>query len=31
MKELLDGLITSDTELATYVRAAQIAVTGTPD
>ena len=31
MKELLDRLITSDTELATYVRAAHISVTGTPD
>ena len=28
MKALLDGLIESDTELAHYARAAQIAVTG---
>ncbi len=31
MKALLDGLIESDTELAFYARAAQIAVTGEPD
>ena len=31
MKVVLDGLIESDTELATYVRAAQIAVTGKPE
>jgi hypothetical protein len=31
MKALLDGLITSDTELAHYLRAARIAVTGEPD
>lgn len=31
MKALLDNLITSDTELAHYLRAARIAVTGEPD
>ena len=31
MKALLDKLITSDVELATYVRAAKIAVTGEAD
>ena len=31
MKLLLDELIVSDTELAHYVRAARIAVTGEPD
>ena len=31
MKALLDRLIVSDIELATYVRAAHIAVTGSPD
>jgi hypothetical protein len=31
MKALLERLITSDTELATYALAARIAVTGTPD
>jgi len=31
MKALLDRLITSDTELAQYLRTARIAVTGEPD
>ena len=31
MKNLLDDLIESDTELAHYARAAKIAVTGDPD
>jgi ethanolamine utilization microcompartment shell protein EutL len=31
MKVMLDDLITSDTELAHYARAARIAVTGEPD
>ena len=31
MKELLDKLIDSDSELAFYLRAARIAVTGTPE
>ena len=31
MKALLDRLITSDTELAHYLRGARIAVTGEPD
>lgn len=31
MKAMLDSLITSDTELAHYLRAARIAVTGEPD
>ena len=31
MKAILDHLITSDTELAHYARAARIAVTGEPD
>lgn len=31
MKQLLDRLITSDVELATYMRAAKIAVTGEPE
>ena len=31
MKAMLDRLIASDTELATYARAAKIAVTGSPD
>ncbi|MFI4973439.1 MAG: hypothetical protein ACHP84_02745 [Caulobacterales bacterium] len=31
MKAVLDDLIESDTELATYTRAAKIAVTGEPD
>jgi len=31
MKSLLDRLLTSDTELAQYMRAARIAVSGKPD
>ncbi|MGH7022224.1 MAG: hypothetical protein ACREEB_01390 [Caulobacteraceae bacterium] len=31
MKALLDRLVTSDTEMAHYVRAARIAVSGKPD
>ena len=31
MKGLLDGLIENDAELADYLRAARIAVTGAPD
>lgn len=31
MKDLLDVLIGNDTELASYARAARIAVTGKPD
>lgn len=31
MKAMLDQLIASDVELATYTRAAKIAVTGSPD
>ena len=31
MKALLDRIIASDTEMAHYVRAARIAVTGDPD
>jgi hypothetical protein len=31
LKAILDRLIASDTELATYTRAARIAVTGEPD
>jgi len=31
MKQLLDEMIESDTELAHYARAARIAVTGKPD
>ena len=31
MKAMLDGLISSDVELASYARAARLAVTGEPD